>query len=90
MRIDKYLKVARILKKRPIAKELAEGERLMINDRSAKASSLVKVGDIVKIIYGHRTITIKVLNVMEQASKQAALSMYEIVDEDKDDKDGII
>ena len=60
MRIDKYLKVARILKRREVGKQLALNERLFINDRVAKPSSEVKAGDIVKIIFGHREITIRV------------------------------
>ncbi len=83
MRIDKYLKVARILKRRPVAKELALNERLFINDKMAKASSEIKVGDIIKIEFGHRTIKFKVLEVKENASKQEALEMYEVVEETK-------
>lgn len=83
MRIDKYLKVARILKKRTIGKELALNGRLLINDRPAKASSEVKQGDIITIEFGHRTFKVKVLEVRENASKQDALSMYEVIEEIK-------
>ena len=83
MRIDKYLKVARILKRREVAKELALNERLLINDKIAKASSEVKVGDIITVIFGHREITIRVLDIKEHASKEEAFGMYEIVDEVK-------
>ncbi len=83
MRIDKYLKVARILKKRTIGKELALNGRLLINDRPAKASSEVKEGDIITIEFGHRTFKVKVLEVRENASKQDALSMYEVIEEIK-------
>lgn len=83
MRIDKYLKIARILKRRPVAKELAENDRLLVNSRIAKASCEVEVGDEIQIMFGHRTITIKVLNILEQASKQDALSMYEVISEEK-------
>ncbi len=83
MRIDKYLKVARILKKRTVGKELALNDRLLINDRVAKASSEVKVGDVITIEFGHRTFKIRVLEVRDNASKQDALSMYEVIEEIK-------
>jgi len=81
MRIDKYLKVSRILKKRTVGKELALNERLFINDRPAKASSEVKPGDIITIEFGHRSFKVKVLEVMMNASKQDALGMYEVIEE---------
>lgn len=81
MRIDKYLKVARILKKRTIGKELALNGRLFANGRPIKASYEVKIGDLIEIEFGHRIFTIKVLEVLENASKQDALSMYEVVEE---------
>lgn len=84
MRIDKYLKVARILKRREIAKELALNERLYINNRVAKAASEVNIGDIVKIVFGHREIVIKVLDIKQSASKEQAFSMYEVIEEKKE------
>ncbi len=84
MRIDKYLKVARILKKRTVAKELALNGRLLINDRQAKASSEVKPLDIITIVFGHRTFKVRVLEVRENASKQDALGMYEVIEEKLD------
>ena len=83
MRIDKYLKVARILKKRTIGKELALNGRLLINDKPAKASSEVKPHDIITIEFGHRIFKVRVLEIRENASKQDALSMYEVIDEIK-------
>ena len=83
MRIDKYLKVSRILKKREVGKQLALNERLFINGRLAKASSEVNVGDIVKIVFGHREITIKVLDIRLTASKEQAFEMYEVIEEIK-------
>lgn len=85
MRIDKYLKVTRILKRRVVGKELATNDRLFINDRTAKASSEVKVGDIITIAFGHREIKVRVLNIKEQVSKEEALSMYEVLEERKTD-----
>ena len=84
MRIDKFLKVSRILKKREVGKQLALNERLFINDRMAKASSEVKVGDVVKIIFGHREIVIRVLEIRLTASKEQAFGMYEVIEEKKE------
>ena len=84
MRIDKFLKVSRILKKREVGKQLALNERLFINDRLAKAASEVKVGDVVRIVFGHREITIRVKEVRMSASKEQAFEMYEVIEERKD------
>ena len=83
MRIDKYLKVSRILKRRPVAKELAENGRLFLNGRTAKAASEVEVGDEIRIVFGHREIVLRVLDIKEQVSKQEALSLYEVIEEKK-------
>ena len=61
MRIEKYLKVARVLKRRVVAKELAENDRLLINGRIAKAGTEVKLGDEITIIFGHRELKIRIL-----------------------------
>ena len=84
MRIDKYLKVSRILKKREVGKQLALNERLYINDKLAKASSEVKVGDVVRIVFGHREIVIRVLDIRLTASKEQAFGMYEVIEETKE------
>lgn len=86
MRIDKYLKVTRILKRREVGKQLALNERLFINSKAAKPSSEVKIGDIITIAFGHREITIRVLDVRMSASKQQAFEMYEVVEEKKVDE----
>ncbi|MBQ6333743.1 MAG: RNA-binding S4 domain-containing protein [Erysipelotrichaceae bacterium] len=83
MRIDKYLKVARVLKRREIAKQLALNERLFINGKVAKPASEVKVGDEIRIIFGNRQIAIRVLEVRESASKEQAFAMYEVLEENK-------
>ena len=83
MRIDKYLKVSRVLKRREIGKELALNERLFINDKVAKPSSEVNVGDIIKIIFGTREISIQVLDVRMTASKEEAFGMYKVLEEKK-------
>lgn len=80
MRIDKYLKVARVLKRREVGKQLALNERLYINGKLAKPSSEVNVGDVVKIVFGHREMSIRVLEIRTSASKQEAFSMYEVIE----------
>ena len=85
MRIDKYLKVPRILKRREVAKQLALNERLFINGKTAKPSSEVEPGDEVRILFGHREISIRVLEVRESVSKQDAFSMYEVIEEKKEE-----
>ena len=80
MRVDKYLKVARILKKREVAKNLALEGRLLIHDKPIKPSYEVKINDKITIVFGHRTFTIRVLEIKENASKQEALSMYEVIE----------
>jgi ribosomal 50S subunit-recycling heat shock protein len=85
MRIDKYLKVSRILKRREVAKQLALNERLFINGKTAKPSSEVEPGDEVRILFGHREISIRVLEVRESVSKQDAFSMYEVIEEKKEE-----
>ena len=85
MRIDKYLKVARILKRREVAKQLALNERLYINDKLAKASSEIKIGDEIRIVFGHREIVVRVLDIKEHASKQEAFEMYEVISEKKEE-----
>ena len=84
MRIDKYLKVARILKRREIGKQLALNERLFINGKAAKPSSEVKAGDEIRIIFGHRQILLRVLEVRDSASMEQAFSMYEVLEEIKE------
>lgn len=81
MRIDKYLKVARILKRRTISKELAENQRIEINGKIVKPSHEVKVGDSVGITFGRRHMKIRVLSIEETKHKQDATDLYEIVEE---------
>ena len=86
MRIDKYLKVARILKRREVGKQLALNERLLINGKVAKPSSEILAGDKVRILFGHREIEIEVLEIRETASKQQAFEMYRVIEEKKVDE----
>ena len=87
MRIDKYLKVARILKRRTTGKNLALNERLAINGRQAKPSRQVKVGDIITIYFGEREMSVRVLALAEHIRKEEACSLFEVVDEKKGEED---
>jgi len=80
MRIDKFLKVSRIIKRRTVANEACDTEHISVNGRPAKASYQVKEGDIIEIRFGERTLRVKVLDVREHALKSDASSMYEIVE----------
>ncbi|MBR2811554.1 MAG: RNA-binding S4 domain-containing protein [Solobacterium sp.] len=81
MRIDKYLKSSRILKRRAVSKELALNERVEINGRVVKPSHEVNVGDVVTITFGNRKIEIRVLSVQEVKKKADAALMYELISE---------
>lgn len=80
MRIDKYLKVSRVLKRRTTAKELGDHDRIKINGRIAKASSEVNIGDVVEVTFGNRKLTIRVLDIKHQA-KKGEDPLFEIIDE---------
>lgn len=79
MRIDKFMKVSRIIKRRTVANEACSGGRVMINGKIAKAGDKVKVGDILEITFGDKVLKAKVLNLNEHATKDAATDMYEII-----------
>ncbi len=81
MRVDKYLKVSRILKRRTVSKELALNERIEVNGRIAKPSTEVKAGDIISVTFGTRRITVRVLSAEEVKRKQDAADLYEIIEE---------
>ena len=76
MRLDKYLKVSRLIKRRTVANEACDGQRVMVNGREAKASYNVKVGDIIEIAFGQRTLKVEVLNVAEHTTKADAAGLY--------------
>ncbi|MBQ9008271.1 MAG: RNA-binding S4 domain-containing protein [Clostridia bacterium] len=80
MRLDKYLKVSRIIKRRTVAKEAGEGGRVTINGKVAKPSSEVKEGDIIEIRFGDKLARYKILNVAETVRKNEASLMYEVLD----------
>ena len=76
MRLDKYLKVSRRIKRRTVANDACDGERVSVNGRQVKASYQVKVGDVIEISFGQRTLKVEVLAVNETASKSDAPAMY--------------
>lgn len=86
MRLDKYLKVSRIIKRRTIAKEACMGGRVSINDKVAKPGTEVKEGDIIEIRYASKGLKAKILNISEHVTKDGAKDMYEILigEEDTD------
>ena len=81
MRLDKYLKVSRLIKRRTVANEACDTARISVNGRSAKASYDVKLGDQISISFGTKTVTVKVLDIRETTKKTEAVGMYEIVSE---------
>ena len=76
MRLDKYLKVSRLIKRRTVANEACDGERVSVNGRPAKASYDVKVGDVLEIRFGQKTVKVEVLSLSESTKKAAAVAMY--------------
>ena len=76
MRLDKYLKVSRLIKRRTIANEACDSERVTVNGREAKASYQVKIGDVIEIAFGQRTLKVEVTQVSDNVSKADAPAMY--------------
>jgi ribosomal 50S subunit-recycling heat shock protein len=79
MRLDKYLKVSRIIKRRTVAKEACEGGRVSINGKVAKAGTEIKEGDIIEIKYAEKIFKAKIINITEHVLKENAKEMYEII-----------
>ena len=76
MRLDKYLKVSRLIKRRTVANEACDSGRVMINDKVAKASAEVKQGDVITISFGNREVKVEVLDVQETVKKEAAAELF--------------
>lgn len=81
MRLDKYLKVSRIIKRRTVAKEVADKGRIKINGILAKSSTYVKINDQIEIQFGNKVLTVKVLEIKDSTKREDALKMYEIISE---------
>ena len=79
MRLDKYLKVSRIIKRRTVANDACDTEHVNVNGRRAKASYDVKEGDILEITFGQRTLKVRVRNVKEYTTKAEASELYEVI-----------
>lgn len=83
MRLDKFLKVSRIIKRRSVAKEACDGGRVSLNGRGAKAGAEVKEGDLLEIRFGSRVGRYEVIHVQETVRKEAAAEMYRVLQEDE-------
>ena len=81
MRLDKFLKVSRIIKRRSVAKEIADQGRILINNRPAKSSSRVVAGDTLTIKFGNKTETVKINQIVETTKKSEAEDLYRIIDD---------
>ncbi len=81
MRLDKYLKVSRIIKRRTVAKEACDGGRVTINGKAAKAGAEVKEGDVMEIRFGNRVGRYQITDVREVARKENAAEMYKVLEE---------
>ncbi len=76
MRLDQYLKVSRLIKRRTIANEACDAGRVLINDKPAKASTNVKVGDVIAISFGNKEVKVEVLDITETVRKEEAKDMF--------------
>jgi ribosomal 50S subunit-recycling heat shock protein len=84
MRLDKYLKVSRIIKRRTVAKEACESGRVSINGKVAKPGTDIKEGDVIEIRFASKALSARILNVSEHVRKEDAQAMYEIVSGEED------
>ncbi|MCL2362308.1 MAG: RNA-binding S4 domain-containing protein [Defluviitaleaceae bacterium] len=80
MRLDKYLKVSRIIKRRPVANEACDSGRVCVNGKQAKASLEVKTGDIIEIKFGDKITKLEVLTIKETVRKDDAAGMYQVIE----------
>ena len=79
MRSDKYLKVYRLIKRRTVANEACDAGRVLVNGKVAKAGTAVKEGDVIELMFGTRTIKVRVIQVAETVRKEDAALMYEVL-----------
>lgn len=80
MRIDKFLKNSRLIKRRTVAKEACEQERILVNEKIAKPGTDVREGDIIHIQFGNSSVKVKVLRLLDSCKKDDAVTMYEIIE----------
>lgn len=81
MRLDKFLKVSRLIKRRTVANDACDSERISVNGKNAKASYNVKIGDLITVTFGSKSVTVRVLEIKETTKKSESAGMYEIVSE---------
>ena len=79
MRLDKYLKVARIIKRRTVANEACDASHVLVNGKAAKASYDVKTGDVIEVGFGTRVMKVRVLDIKDSTKKADAADMYEVI-----------
>ena len=82
MRLDKYLKVSRIIKRRTVANDAASGQRVSVNGRVVKPAYDVKSGDVIEIAFGERVLRVEVLSTPEHVSKEGAAALYRMLEEE--------
>lgn len=80
MRLDKYLKVSRLIKRRTLANDVADAGRVIVNGKPAKASYAVKTGDEIEITFGNKPVKVRVLSTLAPAGKDVAREMYEVIE----------
>lgn len=76
MRLDKFLKVSRLIKRRTVANEACDGGRILINDKVAKASTKVKIGDVIEIQFGMKSVRVEVLDIQDTTKKEEAKELF--------------
>lgn len=81
MRLDKYLKVSRLIKRRTVANDACDADRISVNGKQAKASYNVKLGDLITVAFGTKSVTVRVLDIRETTKKSESVGMYEVVTE---------
>ena len=80
MRLDKFLKVSRLIKRRTVANEVADAGRILVNGKPAKASYAVKEGYVIEITFGNKPVKVRVLSTLAPAGKDVAREMYEVIE----------
>jgi ribosomal 50S subunit-recycling heat shock protein len=86
MRLDKFLKVSRIIKRRTLAKEVADNGRIQVNGRIAKSSTKLEVDDVITISFGNKVVKVKVLELIDSTKKEYASNMFEVLEEKRVDQ----
>lgn len=81
MRLDKFLKVSRIVKRRTVANDACDASHVMVNGRTAKASLQIKEGDVITVTFGQKALTVRVKSIKESTRKEDAVFMYEVIEE---------